>query len=144
MAARVSIKNPTALTDVLKKLGNVASESILRQAVVAGLQPLLAEVRLRAPVRVEGHEGGVGQHPPGFLKANILAYHDGEKSVKGLRQIYGVTWDKEAFYGSFVENGSSKQAADPFLRPAFDATKRAVVKAIDEFIQAKARELANE
>ncbi|MBB2977679.1 HK97-gp10 family putative phage morphogenesis protein [Paraburkholderia tropica] len=143
MPARVTIKNPAGLTDVLTRLGEVASESVLRQAVVTGLQPLLAEVRLRAPVRATGFEGGENQHPPGFLKANILAFHDGERSVGGLRQIYGVTWDKEAFYGKIIEYGSSKMSAQPFLRPAYAATRRQIVQAIDQFIQAKARELAN-
>lgn len=143
MAGKVTIKNPQALTDVLDRLTEVASESVLRQAVVAGLQPLLAEVRFRTPVRAAAYEVGGTQHPPGFLKANILAYHDSERSVGGLRQIYGVTWDKDAYYGWFIENGSSKQSATPFLRPAFDATKRQVVQAIDAFIQAKAKELAN-
>ncbi|MDR8396995.1 hypothetical protein NE850_11655 [Paraburkholderia sp. USG1] len=143
MPAKVTIKNPEALTGLLDRLTDIASESVLRQAVVAALQPLLAEVRLRAPVRAAGYEIEGTQHPPGFLKANILAYHDSERSVGGLRQIYGVTWDKDAFYGSFIESGSSKQSATPFLRPAFDATKRQVVQAIDAFIKAKAKELAN-
>jgi HK97 gp10 family phage protein len=42
---------------------------------------------------------------------------------------YRVSWNKShAFYGRFVEFGTSKMAAQPFLRPAYDAARS---KAID-------------
>lgn len=39
---------------------------------------------------------------------------------------------KRAFYGKFQELGTSKMAANPFLRPAFDSKREAVKRKIAE------------
>ena len=54
--------------------------------------------------------------------------------------------DKDSFYWRFVEFGTVKMAAQPFLRPAFEAEKEAAVDAIgaelDKRIQQEAADLA--
>lgn len=141
MASRFTIENPTALTDFLDRMETVASESVLRQAAVAGARVIHAEVQLRAPVGVAYERKGT-EHVPGTLKRSILIAYDQEASVAGHIAVYLVTWSKDAFYGRFVEFGTSEAAANPFLRPGYEAKKQAASEAMIEVIQKKAEEAA--
>lgn len=141
MASKLEIVNPQAMVETIDALAKVASESVLRQAAVAGARVFFDEVRMRAPVNLGIYEGKWGRHPPGFLRNNILIAFDKDTSVEGLRASYVITWSKEAFYGRFVEFGTSKMAAKPFLRPAYEAKKQAAAQKFSEVIEAKAEEL---
>ncbi|PVY81055.1 HK97 gp10 family phage protein [Cupriavidus alkaliphilus] len=137
---RVTIENAEALKGTLNALDQIASESALRQAAVAGARVIHAEVKLRAPVDLGIYEGKQGRHPPGFLRSHIIIAFEEEKSVPGRLASYIVTWSKEAFYGRFLEYGTSKMAAQPFLRPGFEAKKKAAAAAVSAVIQEKVRE----
>lgn len=139
----VEVENASALTDVLLDLDLAVSESVLRQAAVAGAREIFNEVRLRAPVDKGIYEGKQGKHPFGFLRDHILIAYDEEVSVPGRIASYIVTWSKDAFYGRFLEFGTSKMAAQPFLRPAFEAKKAAAAAAVNEVIQVKVKELTS-
>ncbi|PZX32060.1 HK97 gp10 family phage protein [Cupriavidus phytorum] len=139
---RVTIENAEALKGKLNALDQIASESVLRQAAVAGGRVIHAEVKLRAPVDLGIYEGKQGRHPPGFLRSHIILAFEEEKSVPGRLASYIVTWSKEAFYGRFLEYGTSKMAAQPFLRPGFEAKKKAAAAAVSAVIQEKVRELS--
>lgn len=143
MAFKLSIDNPDALTAAIDALEQVASESVLRQATVAGARVIFEEVKLRAPVGDATWESKSGKQKryPGFLKDNILLAYDKERSAEGLRATYLVTWSKDAFYGRFLEYGTSKMAARPFLRPAYDAVKDAAAEKFSEVIDEKVKEL---
>lgn len=52
------------------------------------------------------------------METGYLRSHIGDR-VKGLVAQVGV-WDRQAYYSVFVENGTSRQTAQPFLGPAFD------------------------
>ena len=46
------------------------------------------------------------------------------------RATYRISWNKrKAFYGHFVEHGTSRMAARPFLRPSFDAMEQKALSA---------------
>lgn len=137
----VTVENPGALKAALNELDEVASESVLRQAAVAGARVIHAEVKLRAPVAQVVFEGRKRKNPPGFLRDHIIIAYDDEQSIPGRLASYLVTWSKEAFYGYFVEYGTSKMAAQPFLRPGFEAKRKAAAAAVGEVIQKKAKEL---
>lgn len=141
MAGKFEIVNPTALTDYLDRLETVSSEEVLRQAAVAGARVIHEEVKLRAPVG-NAYERNGATHVPGTLKRSILIAYDDEESVKGHLAIYLVTWSKDAFYGRFVEFGTSHAPAAPFLRPGYEAKKRQAAAAVIEVIQKKAQEAA--
>lgn len=100
------ITNPTALTDYLNRMGMVASESALRQAVVAGATIIRNEAVLRAPEK------------SGLLKKSIIIKHIDELSAGGSLQTYYVTVRSgardeggkkdlahDAYYGKWVESG---------------------------------------
>ncbi|WP_367394524.1 HK97-gp10 family putative phage morphogenesis protein [Cupriavidus sp. Agwp_2] len=140
---RVTVENASALTSAIDALDQIASESVLRQAAVAGARVIHREVKLRAPVNLDIYEVKQGRHPPGFLRSHIIIAYEEEKSVPGRLASYIVTWSKEAFYGRFLEYGTSKMAAQPFLRPGFEAKKKAAAAAVGAVIQEKAREFTS-
>lgn len=143
MAKSVTIDNPEALTDAINALENVQSESVLRRAAVAGARVLFDEIRARAPVGDKEYERSSKTHPPGFLRDSILIAYDKDQSVTGKLAMYLVTWSKEAYYGRFLEYGTSKMAAQPFLRPGFlakqDAARQAVIESITTQIEEMTR-----
>ncbi|WP_213778877.1 HK97-gp10 family putative phage morphogenesis protein [Caballeronia sp. dw_276] len=140
MAKNFSVENLQAMTDVLRGLENVARESVLRQAAVAGARVIFEEVKLRAPVGDKVYERKGGTHTPGKLRDSILIAYDKDVSVTGKLASYIVTWSKEAFYGRFLEFGTSKMEAKPFLRPGYDAKKQQAADAVDAVIQTKVAE----
>lgn len=121
------VANPEALTAQLRALSLAVSESTLRQAAVAGARVLLDEMKLRIPVRT------------GKGKDSLLIAYDKDVSVEGKIASYIVTWSKEAFYLYFVEFGRSGVAADPFMRPAFEAKKTAAAEAVRQVVDEKVR-----
>lgn len=115
MAARgtkVVIMGEQELLSKLKALGDEAI-GLLDDAVTAGAEIVAEEARSRARVRT------------GKLRDSIGT---GDIRRFGYRTVVPVGPGKEAFYGIFVEKGTSKQAAHPFLRPAL-RTKKEQVKA---------------
>ncbi|KVE27731.1 hypothetical protein WI93_11895 [Burkholderia vietnamiensis] len=141
MAKTFSIENSEALTDAIRALDNIASESVLRQAAVAGARIYFDEMKLRVPLAVREYERKGTKIYPGFLRDNLLIAYDKEQSVDGKFASYVVTWSKDAFYGKFVELGTSKMAPKPFLRPSYEAKKTAAAEAVDAAIQQKVSEL---
>lgn len=142
MAKSFEVINPEGLTNALRGLDDIASESVLRQAAVAGARVIFDEVKRRVPVSARVYEGKAPAHPPGFLRDHILIAYDKDESVEGRLASYIVTWGRDAFYGRFVEFGRHGMAAQPFLRPAYEAQKTAAAEAVDEVIQKKVKELA--
>jgi len=138
-----AVENPQGLTDAIFALDEIASESVLRQAAVAGVRVVHAEVKVRTPIANKAYERKSTKIYPGFLRDRIIIAYDKEVSVPGRIASYIVTWTKEAFYGRFVEHGTSKMGAKPFLRPGYEAKKQAAAAKVGEVIQAKVKELTS-
>lgn len=106
------------LLDALKKLPDEVSGRELRRAVSKGARVVKAAAKSNAPVAT------------GRLKRVIYTVRDKDRSGRDVETyITGVRSGKryqkknnDAFYWRFVEFGTSKMAAKPFLRPAFDST----------------------
>ena len=143
MVKNVTIENPDALTDALNALGEIESESVLRQAAVAGARVIFEEVKMRVPVGIAEWESRDGKQKryPGFLRDNMLIAYDKEVSVPGKIASYLVTWSKDAFYGKFVEYGTSKMGAKSFLRTGYMAKRTAAAEAVSDVIQQKVEDL---
>jgi len=127
----VQIINPEALTDHLNALVEAAGESALRQAAVAGARVILDEVKLRVP------------RATGAAANELIIAYDKETSVPGKIASYLVTWSKKAYYLRFVEFGTSKAAAHPFLRPGFESKKKAAAEAVALSIQSQLKGSTN-
>lgn len=146
MADLQHVEGLKALQDSLKQLPDNIARNVLRGAVSAGAAVIRKEAQAKAPV----YTGDVskGHPPPGTLKRSIVQKQIREMSTL-FKQVFVVTVRKgkkyakqgkggklsqDAFYASWVEWGTSKMAARPFMRPAFEAKKEAAVQAIKDYL----------
>jgi len=127
-------------------LNSRLQQRIGRSAVMAGARVIAKEAKTRAPVL----SSPTPQRKPGTLKKNIRAKAIRSKqpgqweAVVGVRTLSakkltafkaqtgksGQTNPDDPFYWRFVEFGTVKMAARPFLRPAFEARKQAAADKI--------------
>ncbi len=146
----VQIQGLDALAKALKELPDRVAKNGLRAAVYAGAKVIRDEAKLQAPVATGGL--GPNQPPPGTLKRAVILKQIPELSTKN-KQTFFVTvrqgkkgnLSQDAWYWRFVEFGTVKMSARPFLRPAFDMKKNDALTAIKtrlaERIEQAAREL---
>ena len=110
--SKIEIKGAKELEKVLRMLPRKMSEDVLVRATRSGASIVRNEVKRRAPV------GSGPAHPKyGRLKNNIKTTKIKQRG--GAASI--VVHTGKAFWGSFLEFGTSKMPAHPFFRPAFDA-----------------------
>lgn len=119
----------------LKTLESKIEKKITRQALRAGAKIVVKEAKLRAPV------------DSGELKSKIKVW-----ALKRSRRRIGVLvgtsatmYTGDQFYGAFVEYGTSKMAARPWLAPAAEAkgpeAQRVVEKTIADGIEREINKL---
>lgn len=82
------------------------------QAIAKAAHDIEHDAKLLAPVDT------------GFLKNSISS------TVEELSAEIGPT----AEYGGYVEEGTSRQSPQPYLRPAFDRRKEGLVQALEQII----------
>ena len=135
------------LQAALKELPDRIARNILRGSVSAGAAVIKKEAAARAPVST----GPVrqGHPPPGTLKRAVY-----QKQIRELSSLIKQTFyvgvrkgkkyrnqgkkgnlSQDAYYAPFVEFGTAKMAARPFLRPAFEARKGDAVAAIKAYLE---------
>lgn len=119
MADSIGIGGAAGMGRVLDDLPRKLSARLLTRALRKGANVLRKEARRRAPKR------------SGNLRRSIRI-RISKAQRRGLAGAAGVQVyvSRGAFYGAFLEFGSARQPAHPFLRPAFDATDSAMVDAI--------------
>jgi HK97 gp10 family phage protein len=146
MAELVNVEGLAELRAALRELPQRIARNVLRGAVSAGAAVIRKEAKARAPL----YTGKVAEgHPPaGTLKRAIYQKQINELSsltnqvfFVGVRhgkkyQKQGKKGDKsqDAYYWRWVEFGTSKMAARPFMRPAFEAKKNEAVAAIKTYL----------
>ena len=123
------------------KLDNItkAAEKATRPAAQAGAQVFYDEVKQRVPISAKPHKSGKKTYNPGTLRKAIYQAFADKESGKD-KAMYRVSFNKtHAFYGRFVEFGTSKMAAKPFLRPAYDAARARALQAVQERMAAEVK-----
>ncbi|WP_367847005.1 HK97-gp10 family putative phage morphogenesis protein [Rhodoferax sp. WC2427] len=106
-------------------------QATVRPVAQAGAQVFYEEVRLRAPVgtKVHGYKGKPKAFAPGNLRDAIYQVYSKDRSVEG-KAYYQISFNrKKAYYGGFVEHGTAKTPAQPYIRPAYDTQKQAALDA---------------
>lgn len=130
-----SVDNPDALANAITALDHAFSESTLRKAAAAGTTVFKNEIAVRVP------------HESGDLASGLTVTYDQEDSVTGLIATYIVLFvgdtrpkgpnrkkvSHRALAG-WLENGTSRMPAKPFVRPAFEAMKQRAVDRSTEVI----------
>ena len=96
------------------RLIDTSKKKVMQKALNAGIAPIKKEAKANAPV------------DKGVLKSQIRS-----KQMKYTEKpAVGIYVSGKAFYWYFIENGTSKMAAAPFLRPAVDSKHE---EAVDKF-----------
>lgn len=117
------------LESAFKKLSDAVGENALRAAGSAGAALLRDEAITRAPSR------------SGILRDNIIIKRLEEEANGNESQTYIVTpRSKPAFYWRFLEFGTVKMPARPFMRPAFDARREDALNKMREVLKVKLKE----
>lgn len=157
-AVSIKIDGLKELQRALELLPKEIQGRPLKSAVSAGAKVILDEAINKAPVGETGN-----------LRKALYRYRSRSQSTVGKetylvgvrkgKGIYGntrlnrrlgrvgkkYTTQGEAYYWRFVEFGTSKMSAKPFLRPAFESQKERAVQIIKErlgkAIEAQARKL---
>ncbi len=112
MTIRVTVKSKEVL-EKLKEIGNKA-EKVIEKALEESAEIIREEASNKAPRRT------------GRLKKGITVSKVKDSSID-------IGPAKKDFYGRFLEFGTVKMSARPFLRPALDTKKKEVkAKFIEE------------
>jgi HK97 gp10 family phage protein len=142
----VEIKGLRELGAALLELPKRVATNTARGATMAASATIRDEARLRAALYVGSVQKG--HPPPGTLKRSIIVKRIPEKSGPLLQTMYvhvrsGKRYQnqgkkgllsQDAYYWPFVEFGTAKMAARPFLRPAFEAKKVAAAVAFEVYL----------
>jgi HK97 gp10 family phage protein len=137
VAVKFEVQNPDALASAVAKLEAAMSESTLRKGAAAGASVLKNEVMVRTPADT------------GELREGLTVAYAPEDSVTGKIATYVVTFVGEypprpngkpgmrkRDVAGWLENGTSKMAARPFVRPAYEAKRQAAVDKTQAVISA--------
>jgi HK97 gp10 family phage protein len=111
----------------LAALGQAVEARNLRGAARDAMQPTEAAARATAPVGTAVHKTHKGRTvTPGFAQRSIKRVSTFSRARGVVRGMVGVA--QEAFYAvAFVERGTSKMPAQPWLVPAFESTQAQVL-----------------
>jgi len=145
----LNIKGLKELSVALNELSPRIARNALRQSVSRGAAVIRDEAQQRAPVAESGLSPG--QPPPGTLRRSIVIKQDRAKSSL-VQQTYVVAvrhgkryrnqgkrgnLSQDAYYWRWIEFGTVKMSARPFMRAAFEAKKVAAVQAIAQSLSVR-------
>ena len=134
MAEIQNITGLKELQEALKQLPANIARNALRGAVNAGATVIRKEAQARAPKDTGVLRRALYQKQIRELSSAVQqTFFVGVRQGKSAKKTKKGTLD--AFYGRFVEFGTSKMPARPFMRPAFEAQKGAAVAAIQAYLE---------
>lgn len=146
MADLMKLSGFKEMGDAMRELGPRVAKNTLRRAVSSGAAVIRNEAKSRAPVATGEMQRDImvkrERDTKGQMSATYSVFvRSGRKS-----RLSGKTRDvqKDSFYWRFVEFGTSKMPARPFIRPAFEAKKDVAVSTIGEALAAGIQKAAAE
>lgn len=112
------------LEAALKQLPKATAKNVLRRALRNAAKPTVTAAKQMVPVG-----------PTGNLKVSLTVgarfYKRGAKTPGTVEIFIGATTPK-GYHAHLIEFGTVKMSARPFMRPAWDSTKDAVLASISE------------
>jgi HK97 gp10 family phage protein len=146
------------LAAALRELPERVARNGLRAAVNAGATVIKKEAIAKAPKdtgalrdnlyqkQIREQSGDMKQTFYVGVRKGVAKYANTKANRRAGKAGTAYKNDGTTFYWRFLEFGTSKMPAHPFMRPAFESRKEAAVKAIgeklDERIQKHAKDLA--
>lgn len=113
---RAKVVGTRKLRRKIKRLQADVRGDLLAEAALEGAKPIAEDAQRRAPVRT------------GLLESEVIAV-EFKRRRKGHSAEVGVGPSVKAPHGILQELGTAHHAAQPFLRPAFQAKRgRAVLR----------------
>lgn len=119
MRIGATLEGGAALRQTLEKLPAAVTADHQRKALSKGAELIRSEAAALAP-------RGQGEHIAEHIIVDPLtdAELDRAEEVVGAHAAVLVGPERRFFYGYFLEYGTSKMPAQPFMRPAFDTKVR--------------------
>jgi HK97 gp10 family phage protein len=150
----MKIEGLKQLDNALKKLPLELQKKFLRAAVATSSNVIRKEVLARAPVRTgklknnvyrayskDKSDSGKATYVVGVRMGRKTRYKNNAKNRRLGRTGQTYQKDGEAFYWKFIEFGTKNFAAQPFIRPAFEAKKTEAINAIKLSLQKSIKKL---
>lgn len=128
------------LKEVLRELKKVPKKvrgKTLDSAVRAGSKKTVQAAQRLVPTGQKKPGRGVPNWSPGNLRRAIKARKDSALSTAEHSHFNIGYLRKQAYYGGFVELGTSTMPAKPYLRPALTQTEREATKEIAKVLRKK-------
>lgn len=126
----VHVQNIDALRRDFSNITAKMQRGVLRDAFRAAARPVVASAKSKVSVKTGALKRGITQRV----------------SVKSGSGEALIGFNRKQFYGRFIELGTSKMSAKPFLRPALDESQSkiedAFIAAINRGIERKTAALS--
>jgi len=142
MVEKVKIHGLDEVRRALKRLPKEVAKKELLKSLTPGAALIRKAARSNVPTGKESFSrklrGKDWEHKPGQLRKSIVVRNEKKKFlVNTAMKRVGVLVDKKdvnrgAWYWRFVEFGTSKMQAQPFLAPAYEANKYKAVELIKQ------------
>jgi HK97 gp10 family phage protein len=111
---------------LVEQLPKATSRAVLQRSGKTAMEPVLERAEELVPVRTGRLKSSI-RIAVKFLKAS------GRFGAAVLVQV--GAGDREAYWAKFVERGTVKVPAHPFLRPAFDGEERRIIERLQAAIR---------
>ena len=132
----VSFEGAAELKAKLRDMTDEAREDLVRDVALAGAAEVLPDAIARAPVLQAPDPRRVVGNLKSKVRSFLLKVSPGQASAGvGISRGDMRKGRAAAFYASWVEYGTAKMRALPFLRPAFDARKGAAEAAMTDKVR---------
>ena len=127
----VKVDGLKELEEELLGLSGKIADQTLQAALTMAALPIVNDARAKVPIAHAAYKlYGGGTADPGWLRQRIV-----RKKVKNTANsaevIVTITDKRQAYFWKFIEFGTSKMPARPFMRPAFENKS---AEALDRFV----------
>jgi HK97 gp10 family phage protein len=131
------IEGAAELSQLFKLLGKAVSGRVLKQAVHEGMMETYRRALATVPVGERSHRTYKGNLvEPGFAQQNLRLKTWVSKDKTAAAAMVGV--NPEAYYVlQFIELGTSRIPAAPWLTPAFESSKDEAVRVVGQQMRDK-------
>lgn len=136
MAGAVNVQGLKELSAKLRALGETVAARNLKGAAKDAMLPTELAAKSNIPVGTVAHKTYKGRTvTPGFAQRSVKRAVTAGRATKNIvRAMVGVA--REAFYVvAFLERGTSKVPARPWLVPAFESTQGQVLQRFKESLK---------